>query len=191
MRLKPAEYADEMFHTLGINNRTGVFSNERKRGSEIKQEYIRVNEGDLVYNPHRVNVGSLGLVPKELDGGIVSGVYVVFRPKNPEKLPPEYLLRLLKSKTYLYIIGSYDTKHGAVRANLNWEQLCRMKVQIPDKEQIEGFTKKQAQYNGLKRDMSVIEDELTRMVDPQDANPNHMEDFNDLLKRAAPYVKPH
>ena len=91
-------------------------------GRNIKQKYTRVSAGDLVYNPHRVNVGSIGLVPQELEGGIVSGIYVVFRPKNPAQLPPDYLLRVLKSKTYLFIINAYDTKYGAVRGNLNWEQ---------------------------------------------------------------------
>ena len=165
LRFKPSDREDEMFRVLGVSNTNGVFLNEESYGREIKQSYIKVNEGDLVYNPHRVNVGSLGLVSKELDGGIVSGIYVVFRPKDAEKLPPEYLLRLLKSKIYLYIIGSYDTKYGAVRANLNWEQLCRLKIPIPDKQQIEEFNRKQAQYDELKKNMRNVDDELTRMVE--------------------------
>ena len=178
VRFKPSDDEDRMFHVLGVSNTIGVFLNEKLFGREIKQTYIKVREGDLVYNPHRVNVGSLGLVPKELDGGIVSGVYVVFRPNDPEILPPEYLVRLLKSKTYLYIIAAYDTKYGAVRANLNWEQLCRMKIQMPNKQQVERFNKKQTQYNELKKNMCNMGAELTRMVEPENDNPNYKDDFN-------------
>ncbi len=172
-RFKPSDSENELFRILGVSNTRGIFLNEESFGREIKQSYIKVNAGDLVYNPHRVNVGSLGLVPDDLDGGIVSGVYVVFKSKDPEKLPPEYLLRLLKSRAYLDIIRAYDTKHGAVRANLNWEQLCRMKIKLPDKQQIEGFNSKQAQYNELKKNMRCVDNELTRMIEPEDSNPNH------------------
>ena len=190
-KFNPSDYEDELFRVLGVNNTAGIYLNEESFGSEIRQAYIRVSEGDLVYNPHRVNVGSLGLVPPELDGGIVSGIYVVFRPKDPEKLPAEYLLRLLKSKTYLHIIKAYDTKYGAVRANLNWEQLCRIRIQIPDKEQIKAFAEKQTQYDDLKKNMGTIEYELMRMIEPEDGNQHHLEDFNALLARAAPPVEPH
>ena len=139
------------------------------RGSEIKQSYTRVRTGDLVYNPHRVNVGSLGLVSKELDGGIVSGIYVVFRPIDPERLPPEYLLHLLKSEAYLEIIRAYDTKYGAVRPNLNWEQLCRIKVPVPGTKQIRQFSRKQLQYSELKERVNLMEKELSKMVEPKKA----------------------
>ena len=165
-RLKPWEDGDNNYNILEISNR-GISLKERKLGNKIKQEYIRVSKGDLVYNPHRINVGSLCLVPKEFDGGIVSGIYVVFRPINPEVLPHEYLLHLLKTKTYLYIIRSYDSKYGAVRANLNWEQLCRINIQLPSKELTNRFIEKQSQYNKLKKDIRIIEDELIYIVDPK------------------------
>jgi type I restriction enzyme M protein len=189
MRFKPLDEESENFHILGVSNTLGIFSNEEKTGGDIKQTYIKVKAGDLVYNPHRVNVGSLGLVPKELDGGIVSGIYVVFRSKDPKKLPPEYLLRLLKSKTYRHIISAYDTKYGAVRANLNWEQLCRIKLAIPGKAQMEKFSAKQRQYDELKEKAHIVEEELSEIVEPktdkQSKNPNHTEDFNKVIKLAA------
>lgn len=147
-RLSPGDFPGESFRILGVSNRNGVFFNEEKIGSEIAQKYIRVKAGDLVYNPHRVNVGSLGLVLEEHEGGIISGIYVVFRPKETSLITSSYLFYLLKSETYLKIIRSYDTKHGAVRANLNWEQLQRIKVVVPNKENIKNFTK---QYEKIKR----------------------------------------
>lgn len=164
-RFKPSEYPDENFRILGVNNKVGVFFNEEKLGGKIRQAYIRVKTGDLVYNPHRVNVGSLGLVPEDLSGGIISGIYVVFRSKNPKKLPPEYLFRLLKTNTYLHIIKAYDTKHGAVRANLNWEQLCRIKIPTPNEEQMARFSEQQLKYDELQEKLHLAEKELSKFLE--------------------------
>ena len=117
-RFSPKHYPDEMFRVLGVSNDGGIFLNDKKRGESIQQNYIRVAEGDLVYNPHRVNVGSIGVVSPQFDGGIVSGIYVVFRPNHQQCLPSAYILRLLKSPLYLRIIRAYDTR-GSVRANLS------------------------------------------------------------------------
>lgn len=192
-RIKPNEFESETFRVLGVSNTIGVFLNEEKEGRDINQAYIKVQAGDLVYNPHRVNVGSLGLVPQELDGGIVSGIYVVFRSKNPDKFPPEYLLRLLKSNMYLYIIRAYDTKYGAVRANLNWEQLSRIKIVEPEPKQMERFMEKQKELDRLHEESHEVEKELTEIVEPPTdakANPSHLEDFNSILKLAAPPIEP-
>lgn len=195
-RVDPSENEDEVFRVLGVSNTLGIFLNEEKEGRDINQKYIRVKAGDLVYNPHRINVGSLGLVPEELDGGIVSGIYVVFRSKNSKELPPEYLLRLLKSKVYLHIIRAYDTKYGAVRANLNWEQLCRIKIAMPEKKQMEKFVMKQAKFNKIAEDMRQAEKELMEIVtqkpsksNKEEKNPSHLEDFNKTLKLAATPIK--
>jgi len=165
LRFNPCDYEEGTFRILGVSNTTGVFFNEEKLGSEIKQTYIKVKAGDLVYNPHRVNVGSLGLVPDDLDEGIVSGIYIVFRPKYPSSLPPEYLFRLLKTKTYLHIINAYDTKYGAVRANLNWEQLCRIKISKPNKQQMRNFLEKQNQIKILQIKTKNMEKDLMELVE--------------------------
>lgn len=68
-KFSPADSPDKIFRILGVSNTDGVFQNEEKYGNEIKQRYISVQSGDLVYNPHRVNVGSIGVVPDEMGGG--------------------------------------------------------------------------------------------------------------------------
>lgn len=159
-KFKPSDEADEEFHILGVSNKTGVFLNEVKPGREIKQPYIRVNAGDFVYNPHRVNVGSIGVAPKQFDGGIVSGIYVVFRLKTTSAIPPYYLLYLLKSPAYRSIIQAYDSKNGAVRANLTWDQLKRIKFYLPNQDEIDLFTKKQKAIVDLREQASKLENEL-------------------------------
>ena len=89
-RLNPSDSPDKEFNVLGISNSHGVFMNEVKQGREFAQNYtgIEVQAGDFVYNPHRVDVGSIGIVPEDLSGGIVSGIYVVFRLKPDTHIPP-------------------------------------------------------------------------------------------------------
>lgn len=137
-KVSPADFPDDEFSILGVSNKYGVFENEVLLGEEIKQKYKKVHKGDLVYNPHRVNVGSIGLVPEECDGGYVSGIYIVFRSKNA-KIPPEFILTLLKSDAYKKVIEAYDTKYGAVRANLTYEQLGRIRIPILPPSQLKKF----------------------------------------------------
>jgi len=138
VKVSPADFPDDEFSILGVSNKYGVFENEVLLGEEIKQKYKKVQKGDLVYNPHRVNVGSIGLVSEECAGGYVSGIYIVFRSKN-SKVPPEFILTLLKSDAYKKVIEAYDTKYGAVRANLTYEQLCRIRIPILSLSKLEKF----------------------------------------------------
>lgn len=160
----PCDFPDENFRILGVSNQDGVFFNEEKLGVEIKQKYIRVKVGDLAYNPHRVNVGSLGLVSDEFDEGIVSGIYVVFRPKEASPITSPYLFHLLKSEIYLRIVRAYDTKHGAVRANLNWEQLQRIKIVVPSEDHMKEFMKRHEMIDDMKKNMRKMESELSSIV---------------------------
>lgn len=163
-KLRPSASPYGSFKILGVGNTEGVYFNEEKLGQDINQSYIQVHEDDLVYNPHRVNVGSIGLVPKELDGGIVSGIYVVFRSIDPNRLPSRYILELLKSEPYLNIIRTYDTKSGAVRANLNWEQLQRIRIVVPSEDRIAKFKQQQKQILRLQEQLNLMKDQLAVLV---------------------------
>jgi len=165
LRFKPHDTPDEVYTVLGISNTDGVFVNSESTGDKLRQSYIRVSEGDIVYNPHRVNVGSIGVVPKKYNGGIVSGIYIVFTLDNPSELPPSYLVTLLKSRTYLDIIRAYDTKYGAVRANLNYEQLCKIKVVIPTIDMLEKYNLFQDKTLKLNKLIEDIEKEKTKYID--------------------------
>jgi type I restriction enzyme M protein len=145
---------------LGISNKAGVFDNDT---SENKQKYKRVYTGDLVYNPHRINVGSLGIVTDEFDKGYVSGIYVVFKSTN-KTVPPEFILKLLKSKQYLKVIEAYDTKYGAVRANLTYEMLCKIKIPILSNEKLKTFLKGQKELNKIKYKYTEQEGKLNNFI---------------------------
>lgn len=164
-RFKPQDFPDHEFRILGVDNQDGVFLNYAATGVEIKQPYIRVNAGDIVYNPHRVNVGSIGVVPDALSGGIVSGIYVVFRPNDSHAFPPGYLVRLLKTEEYLEIIGELDTV-GAVRANLKWEQLVRIPVIAPNVEELKAFSCIQQQILSTRSQLAELERQADDTLSP-------------------------
>jgi type I restriction enzyme M protein len=161
-KTEPSQFPTEDFRILGVSNSIGIFDNETLKGEEINQKYKQVSTGDLCYNPHRVNVGSLGLVPEDLSGGYVSGIYIVFRVKKEFQgiLTSEYILHILKSPYYLGIIGKYDTKYGAVRANLTYEQLCNIKIPLLDKKQMKVFLEKINKLNIMKKEFKEIENNV-------------------------------
>jgi len=160
--VSPSDNPDDDFLILGVNNRQGIYENEILLGSDIKQKYHRATAGEISYNPHRVNVGSIGLVAKEYEGGYLPSIYVVFRATKPKVVPAEYILALLKSKIYKKVIEAYDTKYGAVRANLTYGQLCRIKIPLLDDESMKEFLQKQKEISRMrkqvrKREAGVME----------------------------------
>lgn len=158
-RITPSETPHEDFKVLGISNSEGVFMNEVKSGSEFKGDYrgIQVQAGDFVYNPHRVDVGSIGIVPKSLSGGMVSGVYVVFSLKSTSQIPPHYLLYLLKSEDYLNIVRAYDTRHDAVRGKLTFSQLARIRLYTPEQDVIDSFNTAQTKIQDFRNQADELE----------------------------------
>ena len=89
--------------------------------------------GDIVYNPHRVNIGSIGVVPNQIDEGLVSPVYVVLRSKAPLIYPPNYLVSVLKHPRYLKVIMNYCLE--STRAYLPFNELIQIKIPKPSRSE--------------------------------------------------------
>lgn len=126
--IRPFKLADKTFKILGVTNDGGVFDAYDCLGSEINQPYQRVKADDLVYNPYRINVGSVGIVPTEFAGHLVSPAYVVFSVDR-KKLLPEFLLFVLKAKRYNRALRAATA--GSVRQSLSYELLKTLKIPCP------------------------------------------------------------
>jgi len=122
--IDPREEPDNDFGVLEVSQ-NGIFLSDIIKGAEFTQNYKTVNSGDLVYNPYRVNIGSIGIVPSYLDGMLVSPAYVVIRSVN-ENYPSSYILYVLKTERYKRIIMNYSL--SSARANLPYEELKRIKI---------------------------------------------------------------
>ncbi len=127
-QIRPSEYPDQIFKILGVNNTDGIFHAYDALGKKIKQPYKKVNAGDFAYNPYRINVGSIGLVPDEHGDGYISPAYVIFGVDKTEILP-EILLFILKSGFFNGALRAATA--GSVRMNLTYQLLQTLKVPIP------------------------------------------------------------
>lgn len=116
---------DREYAMVGVSSDGKVTLNEYVRGEEFKSTYRpkRVHHNDFIYNPMRANIGSIGLVPKELDGSLTSPDYKIFRSN---KLKPEFLLNLLRAPFYRMYIDVVST--GSIRDRLHPTDLRKMRV---------------------------------------------------------------
>ena len=118
------------FPVFGVTNVKGVTVTGKKVGSNLSK-YKRLKPNRFVYNPYRINVGSIGLSSEEQDG-IVSPAYVVFGAKKT--LYPKYLYHFLKSNEGHVQIKFYGDR-GTVRQALRFMDLCKMEIPLPPFEE--------------------------------------------------------
>lgn len=136
-KIDPKETPDEIFSIISVTNRYGIILDEddpkkfEVKGSEFTQKYKTVKTNDIVYNPYRINVGSVGIVDSEYNGFLVSPAYVVFETKNG--LDKKVLTALFKHPFYKLYIDVIAT--GSIRNNFGGSFL--KKLLIP-KDIIEG-----------------------------------------------------
>jgi hypothetical protein len=120
---------DAEYDILSVSSDGLVTRNKRVKGEDFK-EMRKVQAGDIAYNPMRVNIGSIGVVPRALDNGLVSPDYVVFRSND---LDPDFLVTLLRSPFYRMYIDVMTT--GSIRDRLYFNNL--QAIRVPDVSTIE------------------------------------------------------
>lgn len=127
-KVKLFDFPETIFRILGVSNTIGVFHAYDVRGDEINQPYKRVKAGYFFYNPYRINVGSIGIVPPPLDNGFVSPAYVVFSV-DENKVVPQLLESILKSRWFNLRLRAATT--GSVRQNLTYDLLESLEIPLP------------------------------------------------------------
>ena len=126
-KVKLADYPDQEFGILGVNNKIGIFDAYKEKGVNINQSYKKMEKGWLAYNPYRVNVGSIGLRTEEHDNEYISPAYVVFSCR--ETLLPDFLFKLFKTERFNKVINASTT--GSVRQNLTIDILKSLDIPLP------------------------------------------------------------
>lgn len=132
-KTNPQDSPDKYFNLLQVSQ-NGIFLADTFLGNEATQSYKKVRAGDIVYNPYRVNIGSVGVVPQYLDDSLVSPAYVVIRVKD-QNFPSSYIVSILKHSRYLKVIMNYSL--SSARASLPFDELVRIKIPKPSFSQIE------------------------------------------------------
>src|SRR2546425_1303249 len=111
---------------LGVTNVEGV-THTGIEASDDKSKYLRLRPNRFVFNPYRVNVGSLGLTSSSQEG-IASPAYVIFRATDT--LDSHFLYYFLKSRRGNQLINFHGNR-GSVRSALRFADLCQMEIPLP------------------------------------------------------------
>ena len=160
-KINPNDYPDQEFTPLAVS-KNGVFLKDSLLGSEATQEYKRVQAGDIVYNPHRVNIGSIGVVPNHLDNGLVSPAYIVIRSNNPSEYHPNYLVSVLKHPRYLKVIMNYCL--ASTRASLPFDELIRIKIPKPSVNEVRLIASMEKQLQEAAKLQKEAEQEINQIT---------------------------
>ena len=127
-KVRPFEQPEQIFRILGVTNTGGIFHAYDSLGKDINQPYKHVNAFDLAYNPYRINVGSIGLVPVELAGNFISPAYIVFSCDRT-RLAPEFLALVLKTDWFNPMLRAATA--GSVRQSLTYDLLEHLEIPVP------------------------------------------------------------
>lgn len=117
-------------------------------------KYKIVNKGDFVYNPARVNIGSLGRNEFDFDG-CVSPVYVVFSVLDGYE---NYFDLFRKTDFFKDSVASLAI--GGVRQSLSYDDLSSIEVIIPSENAVEEFNNL---YNQMKKTIKANKLENSRL----------------------------
>jgi type I restriction enzyme M protein len=113
---------------VGVTN-SGGLAEFKGAASNDRSRYRRIEVGDFVYNPMRVNVGSLAYCRTATEEGWVSPEYVVFRLREDSPFSADYLLFYLTSQAGRDEINRHV--RGGVRARLYYASLRNVEVPVP------------------------------------------------------------
>lgn len=138
---------------LGVSNVDGITTTSHVKSSDLSK-YLYIEENYFAYNPYRINVGSIGLTPKGVQG-LVSPAYIVFKTK--ETLLPEILFDFLKSFDGLQQINKLA--RGTVRKALRYDDLCEIELVVPS---IEKQNKILSLKNNINHYTSKLDQEISR-----------------------------
>jgi len=111
-------------NTEGLVNQTEFFG--RNLSSKDTSNYKVVYKGCFVYNPARINVGSIAL-NDSYEYAIVSPMYSLF--KTNEFLLPKYLSYWIQLPTFKYMV--INNTAGSVRESLNFSRLITFDFPLP------------------------------------------------------------
>lgn len=111
--------------------------------SKSIEKYILVEQWSFAYNPSRINIGSIGLNVRSLNGA-VSPVYVVFKTEPEYKWYIETLTKTTYFKSNVNILAS-----GSVRQSLSYDDLASIPLCIPEVIIVNIFNEKYEEYLSL------------------------------------------
>lgn len=140
-------FLGEYIRQVDIRNKEG--KKENLLGVSVQKQFIQsiantvgtdftkykvVKKGQFTYIPDTSRRGdkiAIALL-EDYEEGLVSNVYTVFEVIDTEKLLPEYLM-LWFSRPEFDRYARFKS-HGSVREIMDWEEMCKVELPVPDIE---------------------------------------------------------
>ena len=108
-----------------------VYGKNREIYEKNLSNYKLIEKGCFVYNPYRINIGSIGYVEHNIRG-LVSPAYVVFKVKDAQQTTDKFLYYVLKSDWFLNKIK--EATSGSIRDSLSFSSLSEIYIPLPPLE---------------------------------------------------------
>jgi type I restriction enzyme M protein len=122
-RPKTDQHLDAEYSLLSVSSDGKITIREAVKGEDLEGINKVVHSGDIAFNPMRANIGSIGIVGTELEGGLISPDYRVVRASG---IDPEYIVGLLRTPFYKMYIDVMTT--GSIRDRLYPSHLQAMLI---------------------------------------------------------------
>ena len=119
---------------LGVSVQTQFIQSIANTVGTDFTKYKVVKKGQFTYIPDTSRRGdkiAIALL-EDYEEGLVSNVYTVFEVIDTEKLLPEYLM-LWFSRPEFDRYARFKS-HGSVREVMDWEEMCKVELPVPDIE---------------------------------------------------------
>jgi type I restriction enzyme M protein len=112
----------------------GIFERDEVIGKKIgTKRQFKVRSGQLLLSKIDARSGAFGIIPKELDGAIVTGNFWTFEI-DTDKVNSDYLAYLLTSNTF-YSVCKLASSGVTNRKYLNEDKFLAMKIELPERVQ--------------------------------------------------------
>lgn len=108
-----------------------VVLREVRKGADIKTRPLRrIHEGQLLISRIGAKDGAIGIVPKELDGALVSGNFLILEI-NRSIVVPYYLVLAMTTTTFKAVLASIS-RGFTQRSWLRFQELMECSIPVPD-----------------------------------------------------------
>jgi type I restriction enzyme S subunit len=126
-KVRAESLSDSGLRVYGVSRNEGL-TPEAKYTSKDLGRYKVLRPGMFVYNPMRLNIGSIAYCTAKDPVGLVSPDYVVFGCK-PDKLDPNFFRYVIKGSEWRQWTTAAGV--GSVRVRIYFRELAKMPITLP------------------------------------------------------------
>lgn len=151
---------EQKYEVSSVTNDDGLVNPDTKFSHQVASKdtskYKLVKQNNFVYNPSRINVGSI-TINRESKTVCVSPMYVVFKVKDEKMILSDFLYIFLTSKKFINSLSEYTS--GSVRQTLKFKDLAKIKIPLPPIDKQQGIIEEVENYKKtIQKNISEIND---------------------------------